>query len=167
MAEHFLNLCEMAIASGHDIIKCPPIGSCVVIVLYDETKQIGGVAHCLLAQKNGLGSREKEMLRGEPRGKYVETALPALVALLKKAGALTKNLTAKLVGGASVIDFEDPRDSLGIGGQNVERAIQLLKILGIPIKAMDVGGRQGRRIEFLLTSGEVHILTSKMGRRVI
>jgi chemotaxis protein CheD len=128
------------------------LGSCVGICIYDRMKKIGGMAHVLLPQSND----------GTKPEKYAVTAIPLLVSRLMKEGARKEYMSAKITGGASVLKF-GANTSLGqIGAHNIEESRTTLYKLGIPVTAEDVGGNNGRVIDFFLEDGRLKV---KAGRQ--
>lgn len=122
------------------------LGSCVAIMLYDTGKRIGGMAHSVLPETRDKNVRDP--------GKYVNTAIPALITKMTIAGARTNKLIAKLAGGAAMFKTDN---SLNVGAKNVEMAKKLLKQYGIPLKGEDTGGNRSRVVKFYLRDGKVEI----------
>ncbi|OHD65379.1 MAG: hypothetical protein A2176_15595 [Spirochaetes bacterium RBG_13_51_14] len=124
------------------------LGSCVGICLYDRVKKIGGMAHILLPVNQKVGSSPE---------KYANTAIPMLVKMLLHEGAKIEYLSAKITGGASMFKIGS-NISLGqIGIRNIEQTKQELQKLGIAILVEDVGGNQGRVIDFYLEDGRMKV----------
>ncbi|ADG14003.1 chemotaxis protein CheD [Methanocaldococcus infernus] len=135
---------------GLEVARSPEIletilGSCVAIMLYDKWKRIGGMAHSVLPEA-----------RGEVKdpGKYVNTAIPALITKMTIEGARPEKLVAKLAGGANM--FKSFR-GINVGEKNVAMAKKLLKEYGIPIVGEDVGGNSSRIVKFYLKDGKVEV----------
>lgn len=146
--ELFVPMGKWAVAGAPTQIRTL-LGSCVGVVLFDRVSKIGGVAHIVLPNSRGDSTYP---------GKYADTAIPAMVADFDKQ--LGRNsvprLSAKLVGGASM--FQTPSlATMNIGQQNNEAVEQVLRSLGIPIVARDLGGDAGRRLTLDTNSGNVSI----------
>jgi len=122
------------------------LGSCVGIALFDPTTRIGGLAHVVLPRSPRNASN--------PR-RYVDTALPLLIDQLKREGARTERLQAKLAGGASGLAGNPP--CFQTGTDNIHSARECLARAGIPILAEHVGGRTGRKIVMDLRSFRVSV----------
>jgi chemotaxis protein CheD len=150
-----INMGEMAVAHNDTIIKTGSIGSCVVIVLYDDAARVGGMAHAMLPQmpldKIGNG---RDILQA----KYADQAVDNLVRGIESAGGKKERLKAKLVGGARMFKILEG-DRYGIGYQNAEAAKKRLTELGIPIVSEDVGGNVGKMAELNLKTGLVDVAT--------
>ncbi len=121
------------------------LGSCIGLALYSRQHRIGGLAHIVLPESRGTNDRP---------GKYVDTAIPALIENMEQLAGHKLVLTAKLAGGASMFTTTIARR---IGDQNLESCQQLLRELRIPIIAKHCGGQQGRRMKFDTGSGDVLI----------
>lgn len=124
------------------------LGSCVGICIYDRVKKIGGMAHILLPN-NQKGSITPE--------KYADTAIPLLYKQLLHDGAKKENMSAKIAGGASMFRFGSNIALGQIGDRNIEQTKIELQKLGISILVEDVGGNNGRVIDFYLEDGRLKI----------
>jgi chemotaxis protein CheD len=122
------------------------LGSCVGVVLYDRQAKVGGVAHVLLPDSRGATDHP---------GKYADTAIPALLADLRKLSPYVRPV-AKLVGGASMFAVNSG-SAPAIGQSNREAVESLLGRLGITIIARDLGGEAGRRLTLDTATGVVAI----------
>ena len=119
------------------------LGSCVAVCLWDPRSRAGGANHFLLPDWAGNGSAST---------RYGNVAVERLLQQMERFGSLRRDLQAKLFGGAAVIEaFRNRADHLG--AKNVELARRLLRELGIPVVAEDVGGNRGRRVVFRTDSG--------------
>jgi len=121
------------------------LGSCVAVALHHPGLHVGGLAHVVLPKSNGQS--------GLP-GKFADTAVPHLVALLKAAGAAPPRLVAKISGGANMFGNTGP---LQIGDKNIQAVLEALAACGIRVTAQDVGGTSGRRVIFSPASGELAV----------
>ncbi len=135
---------EMSVASNGDELRTL-LGSCVGLALHDRRHKVGGLAHIVLPCAHGRTDRP---------GKFVDTAIPALIAKMERLAGPRLILVAKLVGGASMFSMAL---SAQIGQQNTESCERLLNALGIPIVAMHCGGQHGRRMSLNTATGKVLI----------
>ena len=95
---------EMSVAAGGEALRTL-LGSCVGLALYDRRRKIGGLAHIVLPC-----AREKT----DRPGKFVDTAVPALIERMEKLAGIHLKMTAKLAGGASM--FSTALDTnIGLG----------------------------------------------------
>lgn len=121
------------------------LGSCVAVALHHPGRRVGGLAHVVLPKSNGQ--------TGLP-GKFADTAIPHLVALMKAVGAVPPRVVAKITGGANMFGHTGP---LQIGDKNVEAVLEALASCGIRVVAKDVGGASGRRVTFSPATGELAV----------
>lgn len=150
---------ELAISHNDFILKTGSVGSCLVIILYDKERRIGGLAHAMLPKNsNSEDEVNIDFSSDNTSGKYVDTAIKNLIIGIKQKGGDVDNLEAKLVGGASMFK-KLTGDKFGIGFQNIQLAENTLKALNIPIDGEEVGGSAGRSVEFDLKTGRVNINT--------
>ncbi|AEH07383.1 chemotaxis protein CheD [Methanothermococcus okinawensis] len=136
---------------GFEVSKSPEVletllGSCVAIMLYDRGKKIGGMAHVMLPKTMDDNIKNP--------GKYVNTAIPAIIAKMVILGARTDRLTAKIVGGAAMFKKSSAID---IGKKNADAARQELKQYKIRIIGEDIGGDVSRTVKFFLKDGKAVI----------
>ena len=111
------------------------LGSCVGVCLYDKVELIGGMIHYLLPLWNGNGLESP---------KYGNVAIPKLIENMENIGCLRRNMEAKIFGGANI--HRANSEGQLIGQKNILIAKEVLREWGIPIKAEDTGGNNGRRI---------------------
>jgi chemotaxis protein CheD len=141
---------EHRIGRREGVLSVLGVGSCVVILLYDETSRIGGLAHVLLPDASYSSAPDR-------RGRYATTAIPDLLHELESAGAGRGRITARLVGGACMFQELVPANERNIGERNVSAARATLARHGVPIVGEAVGGGLGRSIEFDLSDGRVRV----------
>jgi chemotaxis protein CheD len=128
------------------------LGSCVGLALYDRRRKVGGLAHIVLPRARGGTDRP---------GKFVDTAIPALIKEMAIRSGSEMDLVAKLAGGASMFATSV---ATNIGRQNIELCDRLLGELGIPIVARHCGGVQGRRMTLNTANGKVVIEIARQDR---
>ncbi len=132
------------------------LGSCVGVCIYDrypEESGLGGMAHILLPDSRLFKKNIKI-------GKFADLAIPQMVEELSAGGISTRNMVAKIAGGANMFHFSDSSPDLDIGMRNVLAVRAILKQLGIPLLAEDTGGYQGRTMIMDLGERSVRIVTA-------
>ncbi len=137
-----------------DTLVAQALGSCLGIVLYDPRQRIGGMAHVLLPHPLSDGAPV-------PAGKFVVSAIPALLAKLEKAAQQKPRLRARVVGGANM--FGRPEDGRNVGRRNIDAARAVLHQIHIPIAAEDVGGTWARTAELDVASGRLRVHSCRGG----
>ncbi len=124
------------------------LGSCVGICIWDSGSNLGGLAHIMLPSTNKPAVNIK---------KYSETAIPFLVEEMVQAGARRSNMTAKICGGASMLENFKNSVMGDIGKNNIASVKKVLGELSIPILAEDTGNNYGRIIDFFVENGDVQV----------
>jgi len=121
------------------------LGSCIGVALYHPGRKTGIMAHVVLPESAG---------RDAAPGKFADTAVPQMLAILREQGMPTYGLTAKLAGGANMFGGSGP---LRIGDANAEAVGAELKKAGIRVAGQDVGGTRGRRVDFDCANGQMTV----------
>ncbi len=152
MVEKRVGIGEIRVEQGSSVLSAYGIGSCVVIVLYDKEKKVGGLAHCLLPFGNEGNLKC-------PRG-----AIAEVIKQMSKKGARVNKIVAKIIGGAMMFGYFQ---KYAIGKKNIAQARRELQRLHIPIIAEDVFGNWGRSVVFKLNNGEVEVNSFRHGNKII
>ena len=127
------------------------LGSCIAVCIYDTRLGIGGMNHYLLPFWNGHGLQSP---------KFGNISIPKLIEGMQAKGSSIKTMEAKIFGGATMNILAS--ENMMIGQKNIIVAKEILKEYNIPIVAEDVGGQNGRKIQFDLEKGKVFLkYTSK------
>jgi chemotaxis protein CheD len=137
---------KVVVSNNGVCLSTTGVGSCLVITLFDPQARLGAMAHTMLPSGASHGVSHST--------KYVDLAIDAMITQLEALGASTKNLEAKLVGGANMFPHDQEHD---IGAENVAKAKKIFKKKGIQLIGEAVGGSHGRSVEFSVTSGGVTI----------
>ena len=131
-----------------DVLVSLGLGSCIGLALLDTDAHVAGLSHIVLPESNTRAG-------GVP-AKFADTAVPALLEAVVKAGANRARLKAVLCGGAHMFGNGSGTSSLlQIGDRNATRTVEELKQRRIPIRSQDTGGSNGRSIEVRIATGEV------------
>ncbi|WP_335870739.1 chemotaxis protein CheD [Bacillus sp. 2205SS5-2] len=154
-----VGIADMNIVKGDEVIRTSGLGSCVGIILYDELSKIAGLAHIMLPQSS-IGSSTN-------KAKFADTAIPELLQQLKLKGAKSTRMKAKIAGGSQMFKLSAQTELMRIGPRNVEAVKENLRSLNIPLLAEDVGGSNGRTIEFSPATSILHIRTVNLGVKEI
>ncbi|MFA5455175.1 MAG: chemotaxis protein CheD [Sulfurimonas sp.] len=121
------------------------LGSCIAVCLYDKKLGIGGMNHYLLPFWNGNGLQSL---------KFGNISTPKLLEAMLERGANINNIEAKIFGGAA-INISCCNGAMMVGEKNILVAREILSDYKIKIVAEDVGGNNGRKIQFNLENGKV------------
>jgi chemotaxis protein CheD len=144
MEEARVDMAEMK-ADNKPIELVTSVGSCIAICLHDSKNRCGGLAHIMLPNS---AIAPQELLPS----KYADTAVPALITEIKRVSKADVRLYAKIAGGANM--FPNLKNNmLNIGAKNYDAVKIALDKHNIRLIAEDVGGTQGRRINFNIETG--------------
>jgi chemotaxis protein CheD len=128
---------ELKVARRGERLKAI-LGSCVGIGLMWPEKTVCGLAHCLLPEMT-----EKSFVIS---GRYVDQALPSLLAMMRIRTNDYPNVQAIIAGGGNMTSHNSVDTKQLIGTKNYEVALRLIHDTGIPLVFVDVGGNTGRHI---------------------
>ncbi len=157
-----VKISDYQLAKSPQLLKTTGLGSCIGVVVYEPTAKVAGMAHVMLPSS--------KLTRGTPfnLAKYADTAIPAMVDEMVQTFHINKgNLQAKMAGGAQMFQFTGKSEALRVGPRNTDAVKEVLKTLNIQIVAEDVGGQNGRTIEFNTDNGELMIRTIHKGMTTI
>ena len=141
------------LVSRKPVLVTTVLGSCVAVTMFSPGQCVGAICHAMLANPS---SRSGDLL-------YVETAVRYIYGKMVKYDAID-DMVVKLFGGAQVLDAANYSSTkLTVGEQNVARAEDVLKSLGLTISKVDTGGVRGRKLFFSIKNGDVFL--RKMGTR--
>jgi chemotaxis protein CheD len=150
-------MADLAVGKEPVVLVTIGLGSCVGVALYDDQTKVGGLAHIMLPEANGLAVTNP--------AKFADTALPLLVKKMEELGANPRRLTAKIAGGAQMFRLAQPTEMMRIGERNTEAVLNWLRAAGIRVVAQDTGGSWGRTIELDTSTGELRVKTIAHGEK--
>jgi len=150
-----VGVAEYAVVTNGATLVTSGLGSCVAVGLTDR-ENAAGLLHVMLPSHEGRPV--------ENPAKFADSGIPALLTALDEASANRGELVAKIAGGSEMITFQSQERS--IGDRNVDAVRQILEAEGIPLRGEDVGGDEGRSIEFSL-AGELLVRTARSGQRPV
>ncbi|MBA9024845.1 chemotaxis protein CheD [Peribacillus huizhouensis] len=156
-----VGIADMNTVQSPALIRTSGLGSCVGVIVYDQSKEIAGMAHVMLPDSSLSKTGQIN------HAKYADTAIKELVDRIVRDGASIRNLKAKIAGGSQMFQFSSGTDLMRIGPRNVEAVKKELLALRIPIVAEDVGGNSGRTIEFDPKTSLLSIRTVNKGTKVL
>ena len=141
------------LVSRNPVLVTTVLGSCVAVTMFSPGQGVGAICHAMLA---GNAGQAQDLL-------YVDTAIRYIYAKMVKYGAID-DMVVKLFGGAQVLDAANYSSTrLTVGEQNVARAEEVFKSLGLTVAKSDIGGVRGRKLFFSIKNGDVFL--RKMGAR--
>lgn len=162
MARIAVGIADLRTGGPGEVLAAVGLGSCVAVAIRDRARQRGALAHIMLPQQSDGRRRPGENMR-----KYADVAVPEAVRALELIGCRRADLEAKIAGGASIFDLGRGAEGGDIGSRNVEAVVRALQLEGVPLVGSDVGGRDGRTVEFAVETGELAVKTVRGDRRTI
>ena len=147
-------------ASREPVTISTLLGSCVSACLYDPVHKVIGMNHFLLS--NRRYSRDLPIFRSEA-GRYGIHAMELLINEMMRMGAERRRLSAKVFGGATILQRSSNVGNFFCVGQvNCSFITEFLTEERIPILARDLGGEKGRVIHF--SNGDFAVYVRKVER---
>ena len=162
MSRRVVGIADLGTAGPGEVLAAVGLGSCVAVAIRDRSRRRGALAHIMLPRQ-GDGRRRS----GENMSKYADVAVSAAVRSLEKAGCRRADMEAKIAGGASIFDLGRGTECGDIGARNVEAVVCALGAEGVRLLASDVGGHEGRTVEYSVDTGELTVRTVRGRRRRI
>jgi chemotaxis protein CheD len=120
------------------------LGSCIGLAIVDRMAGVAGLAHIVLP----------ECHPGGERGKFADTAVPALVERMRRAGAVVRRMEAAIAGGARMFEMSG---GLDIGARNDQAVRAALAKARVVLRASETGGSQGRTVRISVGDGIVTV----------
>ncbi|MCC7492812.1 MAG: chemotaxis protein CheD [Fimbriimonadaceae bacterium] len=152
-----IGIAELAVSrTAADVLVTYSLGSCVGLTLFDPTRGLGGMIHCMLP----LSSINDEKARQSP-AMFVDTGIAELLRLLYEAGADPRRLIAKVAGGAAPLD---DNGTFRIGERNLAVLRKMLSNNSIVLRGEQTGGTAARTMYLYLDSGRT--VVKSRGREV-
>ena len=146
-----VRIAEFKVAKGNAVLVAIGLGSCIGVAIYDPEHRVGGMAHILLPGKGG---------ENDNPNKFSESSIDAMISQIYDLGGSLISLKAKIVGGANMFSWIGDGKKT-IGERNIEAARDKLKRSNIPIEAEEIGGNEGRSVEFHVGSGQLLIRNAR------
>jgi len=132
---------EFAVGKDSDEIAFKTLlGSCVAIMFYDRVQKIKGMNHFLLPSTKNSNDDMK----------YGLYSVEAMLNEMYKLGCKKENITAKISGGADIMQLSNAIPNNSIGFRNVEFAKDFCRAEGFKLISEHTRGEHGRLI--LLTN---------------
>lgn len=136
-----VGIADMNICASPSAITTLGLGSCVGVVLYDETLKICGMVHVMLPDSTAVRNNQNI-------AKFADSGISELLRRLEAKGLKRRNLKAKIAGGAQMFAFNTDSEMMRVGERNVEACKKKLRELNIPVVAEDTGLNYGRTVTF-------------------
>lgn len=146
-----VGLGQIAVSNDpEDVLAALGLGSCIGLTMFDPVAKVSGMVHVMLP--------ESEIAqRPGPEGKYADTAIPALLAQIRRLGGEPGRLVCKMAGGAQMFGNGSGGGMLNIGSRNAIAVRAALQAAGLRLKSAQTGGNFGRTLEMRVGSGIVTV----------
>lgn len=155
-----VGMAEVKTAQKPYMLTTSSVGSCVVVILYDELKGIGSLAHIMLPDINLAKSKKN-------RAKFANTAVEIMLKEMIDLGAVRRRIKARIVGGAHMFPSIIRGRVMNMGVKNIAAVKEELRKRKISLVAEDTEESYGRSVEFFLETGIVRIKSALHGNKVI
>lgn len=156
-----VGIAEYALTARNEYqtLRSSGFGSCIGVVLHDESTAVTGLLHFMLPSVEKISNSDPNP------AKFGDAGIDAMIDSFREVGGSISTTTAKLAGGATMMDFGNDGDS--IGTQNTTAACTALEAHNIPVTATETGGSIGRSITVDVQTGSVTIQRSDGSEQVI
>ncbi|WP_126660980.1 chemotaxis protein CheD [Haloterrigena salifodinae] len=144
-----VGVAEYAITDEGRPLRTSGLGSCLGLVVHDDVRGVSGLLHFMLpraAESNGQNHSD---------AKFADTGIAAMLSAFVATGGDLSSASAKLAGGATMVDFD--RVDTPIGSRNVEAARRELSDNGVEVVAEDTGGDAGRSLRYDPQTDELRV----------
>jgi chemotaxis protein CheD len=136
-----------------EVLAADALGSCVAVAILDRTARVAALAHVMLPEAPGSWR-----LHGRPTyaPRYADTAVPALLDAVERAGGARTRACAYLVGAGQMFSgtLAQVQD---LPQRNLAAVRAALTVARIPVAHEDVGGTSSRSVELDVASLEVRV----------
>ena len=139
-----VGVADMAVTADGRSIVTSGLGSCVAIAVHDGSG-VAGLHHAMLPEAPPDVDQPP---------KYVDSGVDAMLSELRSLGADPDGFTAKIAGGASMLDLGSGSP---VGDKNVAAAKAVLSEVGMTVAATETGGEAGRSVTFDSNTGDLTI----------
>jgi chemotaxis protein CheD len=144
-----VGLADYAVADDHQCLSTSGLGSCIGVALHDRDAGVYGLVHFMLPYADDVNGNDFD------DAKFADTGIESLLSEMRRKGAETNNVEAKMAGGSTMVDFSDPED--GVGRRNIDAVEAVLDEFGIEITGSDLGGERGRTIRYDPVAAELEV----------
>lgn len=155
-----VGMADLKVCKCPDMITTLGLGSCIGIALWDPVTKVGGLAHIMLPDSTQIKNNQNI-------AKFADIGIEELLRRMIAAGAIRRNLVAKIAGGAKMFEVSAGSSIGNVGQRNAEASKKKLRELRIPLKAEDTGLNYGRTVELYTETGEFHIKSVGKALKII
>jgi chemotaxis protein CheD len=151
----YVNTGQVKSGGIETILNSGAIGSCVVIIAFDQVKHVGAMAHVMLPGKSPQTTTNAT--------RYASNAIEELLNQLFKRGVKKENIEVCMVGGANVLKRKN--DTIGV--DNITSVEKLLQDLHLRVCAKSIGGTERRTTNFPIEAGCIYFTEGDSKERLL
>jgi len=130
------------------------LGSCLSVVMFNRRLAIGAICHGLLPSCRRKVKCDKSCAEGL---RFVDCSINRMLERFNKKGVSINEIDVKIFGGADMFGESDSNRGNGVGSQNIEIALKMIKELSLKLISSDTGGVRGRKLYFYTHTGDVYL----------
>lgn len=146
-----VGMADLKTCKEPDSLTTLGLGSCVGVALYDPVTKVSGLLHLMLPDSTQIKNNQN-------KAKFADTGIVQLYEEMKKKGASSSRIVAKIAGGAQMFAYGAGNDDIiSVGRKNVEATKKMLNMLNIRLLAEDTGLNYGRTIIFDSQTGNLKV----------
>lgn len=143
---------ELIITENPENFSLLGLGSCIGLVVFDTSFRLFAIAHTMLPEIRFHKDRSGYVDPVEP-ARFTDDAVKRIVKAFRDNRLDTRNLRAKIVGGAQIFD----QDLIRVGEKNLASVRSALHKEGIKIESEVVGGNLGVSILKIRKDGKIDV----------
>ncbi len=143
---------ELIITENPENLSILGLGSCIGLVVFDTSYRLFAIAHTMLPEIQFHKDRPS-IVDPKEQARFTDDAVKRIVKAFREKGLETRDLIAKIVGGAQIFD----RDIIRVGKKNLMSVRNTLQKEGIKIESEVVGGNSGVSILKIRKDGKIDV----------
>lgn len=144
-----VGMADLKVCRFPDMLTTLGLGSCVGVSFRDPVAKVGGMIHVMLPDSTAIRGT------GNNPAKFADTGMKEIIWQMEQMGANVRRMEAKMAGGATMFQYQTKSELTKIGERNAEACREILKSMGIPLLAEDVGKNYGRTIVYETETGKL------------
>ena len=129
------------------------LGSSLAVVMRSRSRSLSALCQAFLPRcltRTGCGGE------CEQAGLIVECSVMVMADRFRRIGIPHDDIEVNVIGGADILELESKGAGMyQVGLQNVDAAMERIGHEGLTVAIMDVGGTEGRRLQFDTGKGEI------------
>ncbi|KUO76533.1 MAG: archease [Clostridia bacterium BRH_c25] len=150
--DRIVGIGEFAVSDKKDdVIKTFALSTCVAVAVYSPLRNVAGMVH--VALPSPASARDDDQMRP---CYYASTGVPYLInKMCSEFGCLKGELMVELFGGAMSVRNND---IFKIGTKNINTVKEILNVLNIKYRAIEIGGICSRTLAMDVATGKINVI---------